>query len=298
MRPIDLHTHSNRSDGSYTPTELVDYAVAKGLAAVALTDHDTIDGLSEALLHAKALTQAGEDSVEVIPGIEFSTEYKKKDIHIVGLYINYEASFFKEKIRAFVDARTIRNKKMCENLQEAGIDISYEKLQETFPGSVITRGHYAKYLFNHGYVKTMPDAFERYVGDHTKYFVPREKVTPSQAVQLIRKAKGFPVLAHPPLYHMSNGDLDTLVKSLADDGLLGIEAIYSTYQQSDERQMRSLANKYGLCISGGSDFHGGTKPGLELATGYGKLRVPEDVLLRIKTALEQANQNENLEKHL
>ena len=144
----------------------------------------------------------------------------------------------------------------------------------------------------------MPDAFERYVGDHTKYFVPREKVTPSQAVQLIRKAKGFPVLAHPPLYHMSNGDLDTLVKSLADDGLLGIEAIYSTYQQSDERQMRSLANKYGLCISGGSDFHGGTKPGLELATGYGKLRVPEDVLLRIKTALEQANQNENLEKHL
>ncbi len=311
MNIVDLHVHSNKSDGSMKPSELVGLAVKKGLSAFALTDHDTTEGIAEAANAASEYNRRlsngeigplpnGQSPIplEVIPGIEFSTEYKKKDIHIVGLYINYEASFFKEKIRAFVDARTIRNKKMCENLQEAGIDISYEKLQETFPGSVITRGHYAKYLFNHGYVKTMPDAFERYVGDHTKYFVPREKVTPSQAVQLIRKAKGFPVLAHPPLYHMSNGDLDTLVKSLADDGLLGIEAIYSTYQQSDERQMRSLANKYGLCISGGSDFHGGTKPGLELATGYGKLRVPEDVLLRIKTALQQANQNENLEKHL
>lgn len=296
MNIVDLHVHSNKSDGSLTPSRLVALAVEKRLSAFALTDHDTTEGIPEAMEAAAAhnlrlqegqvpLLPSGEPALplEVIPGIEFSTEYQGKDIHILGLYIEYEAPFFKQQLQDFVDSRTVRNQKMCANLQGAGIDISYEKLQAAFPGSVITRGHYAKYLLNHGYIKSIPEAFERYIGDRSKYFVPREKVTPSQAVQLILRADGLPVLAHPPLYHMSDQALDTLVGILAEDGLVGIESIYSTYHQAEERHMRSLAKKYNLCISGGSDFHGSSKPGLEMATGYGKLCIPEKILDDLKT---------------
>lgn len=296
MNIVDLHVHSNKSDGSLTPSRLTELAIEKRLSAFALTDHDTTEGIPEAMEAAAAhnlrlqegqvpLLPSGETALplEVIPGIEFSTEYQGKDIHILGLYIEYEAPFFKKQLQDFVDSRTVRNQKMCANLQGAGIDISYEKLQAAFPGSVITRGHYAKYLLDHGYIKSIPEAFERYIGDRSKYFVPREKVTPSQAVQLILKADGLPVLAHPPLYHMSDQALDTLVGILAEDGLVGIEGIYSTYHQAEERHMRSLAKKYNLCISGGSDFHGSSKPGLEMATGYGRLCIPEKILDDLKT---------------
>lgn len=284
MRTIDLHTHTAKSDGSYTPAELVDYAVEKNLAAVAITDHDSIAGLDEALSHAASLRRQGLPSVEVVPGIEFSTKYEKQDVHIVGLYIAYDGAVFKEALDGFIDSREGRNRKMCKNLQEAGIGISYEKLKELYPGAVITRAHYASFLCEYGYVKNRQDAFAKYLGDHTKYFVPREKVTPAQAVELILKADGVPILAHPPLYHMGNERLDALVSSLKEDGLMGIESFYSTYTNQDVRDMLRLAEKYELLLSGGSDFHGANKPGLDLGCGYGKLFVPEDVLTKIKEA--------------
>lgn len=287
MRAIDLHTHTCKSDGSYTPTELVDYAIEKNLAAVAITDHDSIEGLDEAVAHAAALREHGLPSVEVVPGIEFSTKYEKQDVHIVGLYISYEREAFQSALGSFVDSRVNRNRKMCENLQGAGIDITYEKLLAMYPDAVITRAHYASYLLEHGYVKSRQDAFARYLGDHTKYFVPREKVTPSQAVELILKADGVPILAHPPLYHMGNDRLDTLVSSLKADGLMGIEVFYSTYSNQDVRDMQRLAEKYDLLVSGGSDFHGANKPGLDLGCGYGRLYVPEETLLKIKEALSR-----------
>ncbi len=287
MKPVDLHTHSNKSDGSYTPTELVDYAIAKGLSAVALTDHDTIDGLTEAVSYAKTLTQAGKPSVEVVPGIEFSTKHGERDVHVVGLYISHEAPQFRTKLQEFVDSRTNRNIKMCRNLQEAGIDITYEKLQAMHPDAVITRAHYAAYLLGHGYVKSRQDAFAQYLGDHTKYFVPREKVTPAQAVELILEAGGVPILAHPPLYHMGNSALENLVSTLKEAGLMGIEVLYSTYTNQDERDMFRLAEKYSLLPSGGSDFHGVNKPGLDLGCGYGKLFVPEEFLYNIRMAALQ-----------
>lgn len=283
MNAVDLHTHSNKSDGSYSPTELVDYAISKGLSAVALTDHDTTDGLFEALSHAEALRQAGQPSIEVVPGIEFSTKYGEQDVHVVGLYIAYDSPDFVTKLQEFVDSRTNRNIKMCQNLQTAGIDISYEKLQARNPDAVITRAHYAAYLLEGGYVKSRQDAFAQYLGDHTKYFVPREKVTPKQAVELILEAGGIPIIAHPPLYHMGNERLDRLVSSLKADGLMGIEVLYSTYSNQDERDMFRLAEKYNLLPSGGSDFHGTNKPGLDLGSGYGKLFVPEEFLERMKT---------------
>ena len=280
MKQVDLHVHSNKSDGSFTPKELVDYALTKGLCAFALTDHDTTDGLDEAISYAK------DKPIEVVPGIEFSTEYEGRDIHVLGLYIRYKDPVFSEKIQKFVDSRINRNEKMCRNLQEAGIDISYEKLLKTYPDAVITRAHYAAYLTDNGYVSSRADAFAQYVGDHCKYFVPREKVTPSQAVELILQAKGVPILAHPPLYHMGKDKLDTLVSTLKDAGLAGIEAIYSTYNNQDTRDMMDLAKKYDLLLSGGSDFHGANKPGLDMAVGYGKLFVPEEILINIRNYVE------------
>jgi len=285
MKIVDLHVHSNKSDGSFSPTELVNYAIEKGLSAFALTDHDTTDGLDEAIEAAK-----GKD-IEVIPGIEFSTEYEGKDIHIVGLYIDYKGEIFQKHIHAFVDSRIERNRKMCQNLQTAGIDISYEKLLTAFPDSVITRAHYAKYLLDTGAVKSMPEAFDKYLGDHTHYFVPREKVTPMQAVQLILDAGGIPVLAHPTLYHMSDRRLELLLYRLKEVGLVAMECIYSTYSPAEERQMKALAQKYNLLPSGGSDFHGTTKPKLDLAVGYGSLVVPEEILVNLRKALPTGEQH-------
>ena len=276
MNIVDLHVHSTKSDGSYTPSELVTYALEKGLTAFALTDHDTTDGIDEALKAAEG------KPIEVIPGIEFSSEYEGKDIHIVGLYIDYQSDFFKRRLVNFVNGRIIRNKEMCRRLTEHGMPVTYEELTSEFPDSVITRSHYAKYLLNHGYTKSLKEAFDRYIGDNCPCFVPRKKITPMRAVEIILKAGGIPILAHPILYHMSDARLEKLVATLKDMGLLGIEAVYSTYSPSEERQMRTLAAKYDLCISGGSDFHGNAKPGLDLATGYGKLFIPEEILINLK----------------
>lgn len=283
--PVDLHVHSTRSDGTYTPSQLVDYAMKKGLAAFALTDHDTVDGLAEAVSYAESLSSPLVP--EVIPGIEFSTEYQGQDVHILGYYIDYHQAAFRRKLQAFVDSRTQRNEKMCRLLQGAGISVTYEKLLEEFPDSVITRAHYAKYLLNNGYVSSMKEAFDRYVGDHCPCYVPREKVTPAQAVRLVLEAGGVPVLAHPILYHMSDARLDALTAELKEAGLAGIEAVYSTYKACEERQIRSLARKYGLLITGGSDFHGDNKPGLDLGTGYGQLFVPCTLLEDLKRAREK-----------
>lgn len=281
MKRIDLHVHSNKSDGTCTPTELVDYALQKGLAAFALTDHDTTSGLAEALDYAKGMP------IEVIPGIEFSTEHNGKDVHVLGLYIRFDEPSFQSRLQEFVDSRINRNLKMCRNLQAAGIDITYEKLCAENPGAVITRAHYAAYLTKHNYVASRNEAFERYVGDRCKYYVPREKITPAQAIELILKADGIPILAHPPLYHMGHERLDNLVKELKSAGLMGIEALYSTYTNQDERDMLRLAGKYELLISGGSDFHGANKPGLDIGTGYGKLFVPYEILEELKLKLSE-----------
>ena len=292
MKPIDLHVHSNCSDGTLSPRELVDHAIKKGLAAFALTDHDTVDGLKEAQTYAASIKmmQGAMSGImpetfqvpEVIPGIELSTKYQGADIHVVGLYIDYQNETFRSRLQEFVDSRTNRNRKMCNLLQQAGVPITYEELLSAYPDSVITRAHYARYMLEKGYIKSRQEAFDRYVGDHAPCYIPREKITPAQAVELILQAKGAPVLAHPILYHMSDDRLDTLVRELKDVGLMGIEAIYSTYSPADERRMRTLAAKYELFISGGSDFHGANKPGLDMGVGYGKLFVPQELLNFIK----------------
>ncbi len=287
---IDLHVHSSCSDGTFTPSELVEYALLHNITAFALTDHDTVSGLDEAIAHAKELSgKCCEKNpegalLEVVPGIEFSTEYEGRDIHIVGLFPDYHQKHFTDQLDAFVSSRTERNKKMCAPFGAHGIDISYEALLAEFPDAVITRAHYAKYLLEHGYVTSMTEAFDRYLGDHASCFVPREKVTPEQAISLILSVGGVPVLAHPTLYRMGKERLELLVSRLKEAGLIALEGIYSTYSPAETREMQALAKKYDLLISGGSDFHGSNKPGLSFGTGYGKLYLHEDILYRLRSA--------------
>lgn len=283
MANVDLHTHSNKSDGSLSPTALIDEAKSIGLSAIALTDHDTIDGLEEAIDHGNEI------GIKVIPGVELSTEYMGRDVHIIGLFINYKDQSFLDHLKKFVDSRDERNKKMCQKLTNAGMPVIYEELIEMFGESVLTRAHYARYMLSKGYIKSLPEAFERYIGDHSPYYVPREKVTPKQGVELILNAGGIPVLAHPILYKLGKDALNKLVSELKEYGLVGIEAIYSTYTNADERTIRDLAKKYNLLISGGSDYHGAAKPGLNLGTGYGKLAVPDLVLEDIENYYMQRN---------
>lgn len=281
MRGIDLHTHSNCSDGTYSVKELMDYAHEKDLAAIALTDHDTVDGLDEASSYVKE----NYPDMEFVPGIEFSTVEEGKDVHIVGLYIDHHNEEFKKKLGKFIDSRTVRNKKMCRKLsEEAGIPISYEELTGSFPGAVLTRAHYAKFMVDRGYAKSRNEVFDKYIGDNCPYYVEREKISPEEAISYVLEAGGVPVLAHPILYHLSDRKLDALVARLKNAGLKGIEAIYSTYSPSEERQIKELAAKYDLLISGGSDFHGANKPKIDLGIGMGKLFVPEDLLIPIKKA--------------
>lgn len=280
---IDLHVHSTRSDGTYTPTELVDYAIEKGLSAFALTDHDCVDGLDEAIEYAEELRAKGVKAPDVIPAIEVSTDYEGTEVHVVGLYIDYKSAPFQKYITDFVNSREMRNRKMCEKFTENGMPMSYEELCELSPNSaVITRAHFARYLFEHGYVTSMKEAFDRYIGNGKPYYVPREKVTPEKAIELILAADGIPVLAHPMLYAISKDRLDTLVGELKEAGLCAIEGIYSTYTPADERFVRELANKYHLLLSGGSDFHGANKVGIDLGVGYGKLYIHDSILKDIK----------------
>ncbi len=278
---VDLHVHSDKSDGSLSPSDLVSYAIKQGVTAFALTDHDTVDGIDEAIRASEGT------SVTVIPGIELSTEYEGKDIHIVGLFIDKEEPAFREKIQEFVDSRILRNQKMCQKLTEYGLPITYDELQNEFVGSVITRAHYAQLLLKKGYIKSLKEAFERYIGDRGPCFIPREKITPEDGVKLILSAKGIPVLAHPLQYGMGDERLQRLIDRLKEAGLVAMEAIYCTHSPSEENKMRTLADKNELLISGGSDFHGNAKPGLELGTGYGKLYVPLDVLDALKARKDE-----------
>lgn len=269
---IDLHVHSNCSDGTFSPSQLVEYALEKGLKAIALTDHDTTEGIEE----ARAAAQ--NTYLQVIPGIELSTAFLGRDIHILGLNIDPENTYFQEKIKAFQQEREQRNRTMISRMQKEGLRITWQDMADNFPDSIWTRAHFARFLADTGQVHTLAEAFNRFLGDHAPCFVPRNKVTPLEAVKMIHQGKGKAVLAHPLLYHLTEEQLEELVQSLVQSGLDGIEVIYSTNTGLDEVRMRQLAKKYGIFITGGSDFHGSNKPSIDLGKGRGNLKIPAYLL--------------------
>lgn len=273
---IDLHVHSNESDGTLAPQEVIHLAKSKNLSAIALTDHDTISGLPA------ARTAADELNIELVPGIELSTDYNGTEVHILGYYINDKNPAFLQKLSEFRNGRDNRNKEMVAKLQKEGFAISYNSLVESFPNSVLTRAHFARYLYDNGLVKDMDVVFQKYIGNGCRCYVPREKITPFEAIDLIHTGGGFAYFAHPVLCHMNYDRLDFFIKSMKEHGLTGIEAVYSTYFPGDERNMRRFAEKYNLLISGGSDFHGSNKPTIQLGTGKGNLKIPYQFLQDMK----------------
>lgn len=284
MKYIDLHVHSTISDGTIPPAKLPELAVGQGLVAFALTDHDAVKGIAEAQAAAASLRQQGRE-IHVIPGVELSAAYKRSDIHILGLNIDPENSALGHALEEAEQERLLRNRKLADNLAAAGLDISYEAIQEMDPDAIITRGHFAKYLLQKGYVSSMAEAFDKYLHQKGPYYVSRNYLSPEEAIGLILNAKGIPVLAHPLLYHLSEEELQRLILRLKQAGLKGLEAIYSCYSKNEEAFVKRLARQNGLSISGGSDFHGGNKPDISLGTGRGTLRVPFSILDDLNIAL-------------
>lgn len=277
MKYIDLHVHSNISDGTLSPREVVLLAAKNNLSAIALTDHDTVAGIEEAKKTAVELYKAGKD-IRIVEGVEISADYKGKDIHILGLLIDTQHKGLIKALENALENRDGRNEKMASNLRAAGISITLDDLSAHEPDTVITRAHFARHLFEHGYVKTMNEAFERYLGEHCPYYVPREYITPKDAISLIRQAGGIPVLAHPLLYKFSMKELEELLLQLKDFGLVGIETIYSANCGSDDAMIRDLAKRYDLLMTGGSDYHGSNKPNIAIGIGKGNLKIPYTML--------------------
>lgn len=281
---IDLHTHSTESDGTLTPQELMQLASDIGLSAIALTDHDTVGGLSKAKPVAESL------GIELVPGIELSTDYNGTEVHMLGFYIDDTNPAFLKKLQEFIDSRNLRNEKMAFLLQKEGFSITLEDLYREYPDSVITRAHFARYLVEHGYVKDRDTVFRKYLGDNCRCYVPREKITPFEAIDLIHLGGGLAFFAHPILCHMNHDRLRFFVRDLKEAGLTGMEAVYSMNSPGDERNMKKLAQEFDLLISGGSDFHGENKPYIHLGTGKGNLRISDSILDAIKTEKERVSQ--------
>ena len=274
MDTIDLHTHSTFSDGTFTPLQLVKYAEEKGLKAFALTDHDTTEGVKE----AKSI----ETNVEVISGVEISTRYDKKEIHIVGLYVNENDADLNKQFEHYREKRVTRNFEILEKLNSLGVNITIDDVKESCTGDVISRAHIAKALVSKGFVGSYTEAFDRYLGDNKCAYVPRETLNYEESMELITKAGGVPVLAHPLLYKMSDTNLENMMVKLRQKGLKAVEVYYSTHSNSDTQHIMAMANRVGLIYSGGSDFHGATKPKIDMGTGMGKLAVPYEILEKIR----------------
>ena len=278
MNYIDLHVHSTASDGSFSPSEVVELAKNAGLSTFALTDHDTIDGVAEAITHAQQI-----GGIEVIPGTELSCYYGNREIHIVGLFVDYQDAVFCKTLDDLKQAREERNEHMVAKFVAAGIPLTIEELKHGNPNSVITRAHFARVLVEKGVCKDKNEAFDRYLGIGCPYYLPKPKVTPEQILPLIQQAGGTAILAHPYSYKMSRSEVEHLLDdTLIPLGLAGMECYYSTYDNGQTQELRSIAYARNLLVSGGSDFHGANKPGLDLGCGYGHLSVPYDFLDRLR----------------
>lgn len=276
-RTIDLHVHSSASDGTFSPSALLMEAKKAGLSAMALTDHDTMDGIAEAEAAAKTL------GIELVPGVEFSTDYKGCEVHVLGFYLSADYTPLQKKLAEFRDFRVTRNERMTERLREEGFSITMEQLEERFPESVLTRAHIANYLLETGQIPDKKTAFSEYIGDNCRCYIQRPKISPFEASALIQEAGGLSVLAHPVLYDsLSEEELAQMIRELRDGGLCGLESLYSENTADDEARMRQLADSYGLLISGGSDFHGANKPDIRLGVGKGNLRIPYSILQALK----------------
>ncbi|MBA7692745.1 5'-3' exoribonuclease [subsurface metagenome] len=247
MSKVDLHMHSTASDGRLTPEDVVRKSAENGLTVIALTDHDTVDGIAPALVAAKAFPW-----LKVIPGIEISTDFPDGEVHVLGYFIDYTDPEFATRLERMRHSRQGRAQGMIAKLRDLGIHIEWQQVLEIAGSGSIGRPHIAQAMLDKGYIASIKEAFTKYIGRGGPAYVEREKITPVEAVKLILRTKGLPVLAHP----LTISDPEAMFVELKAAGLVGIEAYYNGYTADEISRLVNLADKYGLIASGGSDYHG------------------------------------------
>lgn len=280
QKKVDLHLHSYRSDGSYSPTEIVKKAKEAALSALSLTDHDTVSGLSEAREEAKRL------EILFLNGVELSAADDSGEVHILGYGFDSSAPALLSRLEALQENRRRRNEMIVAALCRAGAAVELSEVQALAQGGVLTRAHFAMALKDRGYVTTANEAFERYLNPGRPGYIPRKKMSLEEAVSLIRAAGGVAVLAHPFQYTGDIAVLEAILRRGIAAGLCGMECYYARYDKGQTKTLLHLAKRYGLIATGGSDFHGAFKPGLLIGSGYGNLIVPFSAYEDLLAALE------------
>jgi predicted metal-dependent phosphoesterase TrpH len=243
----DLHSHSSYSDGRLTPTELIERAVSRGLEVLALTDHDCIDGIAEALEAAQK-----HPGLLFIPGVELSTDLPQEEVHVLGYFLDWQNPRFQRRLARLRRSRLERGRKMLAKLKHLGIDISWQRVEEIAGDGAVGRPHIALAMLEAGHISSLEEAFDRYLGRNGPAYVEREKITPSEAVHLLTDASGLPVLAHP----RDLQNLESLLMELKGAGLIGIEVYYQDYDRETIERLLAIARQHDLLPLGGSDFHG------------------------------------------
>lgn len=276
--PVDLHTHSTYSDGSDSPAQLVAAAEAAGLEAVALTDHDNLNGILEAATAAEA------SDVELIPGVELSCEWPSGGMHLVVLWLEPGPGPLQDRLEHLQEGRRQRNLDLIQKLQALEVDISLEEVAAEAGGTGIGRPHVAAVMVQKGVVDSIPEAFELYLAAGRPAYVERFRLPPEEAIELARASGAVPIIAHPHTLGMTGQPLDDQLRRLASYGLVGLECYYPEYRADIRLELVERARDVGLVPSGGSDYHGTYKPGLEIGRGYGDLSVGREVWLELAEA--------------
>lgn len=274
---IDLHTHTTASDGSMTPMELVRHAFEKGLGAVAVTDHDTVNGVEQALDEGNKL------GIEVIPGVEISVDFNP-EMHLLGYFFKGNYNSINKTLEQLREKREQRNPRIVSKLNEMGFDINMSEVNRLAAGGIVGRPHIARVLLDKGYVESIEEAFDKYLSSGKPAYFKKDKLTPEEGIGAIARAGGVPVLAHPIYLYRSAEQLDILLEQFVGTGLKGIEAYYSENTAEQTAELLQLAQKHKLLATGGSDFHGSFKPDIEIGSGRGSLKVPYSLLERLKQA--------------
>ena len=278
MSRIDLHLHTTHSDGSLRPSDVLALARQANVSALAITDHDITTGIPEAMATGEIL------GIEVIPGVEISSFDGKSELHILGYCVRWQDAAFNQRLATLRESRHRRNPLIIERLREAGLDVTYEEVRALAGTESVGRPHIAQLLMQKKYVTSAKEAFDRYLAEGRLAYVARELPTPAEAISWIREAKGVAVLAHPTWVKESGEGLRTCVTTLKEAGLGGIEVHYSTHSKSQTAGYLDLAHRLDLLITGGSDFHGLTKPDIEVGSGRGDLKVNPSLLAPLKEA--------------
>jgi 3',5'-nucleoside bisphosphate phosphatase len=275
IRYADLHLHTDKSDGILSPEQIVTQANHNGLSTIAITDHDTLEGIKPALSAGKR------HDVEIIPGLELSSESEGEEIHILGYFIDWQKEQLLKRLYEFREARQIRALQIIDRLKQLGMDIQQSDVFHHNDSNSVGRPHLAAALVKSGYVETISEAFQRFIGNNAPAYIPKKAFSPSEAINLILDAEGIPVLAHPT---MIKREVRDVLEELVSYGLMGIEAIHSYHTTQLSDYYGNLARQHNLLITGGSDYHGFENSKRAL----GNVKIPYEYVEKLKTsALEQ-----------